>query len=238
MQNYQKLFYSYYYAQAPDGECVCVTRKVCFAPAEAPTDFNPYKQRWFYDPDAGYAIRLARTKSGDELGKRNAADLKSEERQQSRQCGCVGKSGEISCPMTCNNCPLNNDCVSNYKAANGAKCHKKCEVCSRSVTRNFELDKPIGNNDESSNAYVDLPDETADILAILEDKELLFALFSALDKLSPDDRELWDCFVKKVKKQDIADRFNLTLDGVYYREKRLKSILRSDETLKSFYTDN
>ena len=73
------------------------------------------------------------------------------------------------------------------------------------------------------------------ILAILEDREQLSALISALDNLAPDERELWDCLANKVKKQEIAVRFGITLDGVYYREKRLKSILRSDATLKTFY---
>ena len=96
---------------------------------------------------------------------------------------------------------------------------------------------PIACGDDGNKVYIDVQDETADILAILEDRERLSVLISALNKLAPDDRELWNCLVNKVKKQDIADRFNLTLDGVYYREKRIKSILCSNETLKSFYTD-
>ena len=156
---------------------------------EEPTPANPYKQRWWYDPEASYAIRLPRNRMGDVLGKRNAADLKAEERQQIRKA---------------ENCP-------------------------------GELDKPIACGDDGNTVFLEVVDETADVLAILEDRERLSALISALNKLAPDDRELWDCLVNNVKKQDIADRFNLTLDGVYYREKRLKSILRADATLKTFY---
>ena len=191
MRNYQKLYYQHYFQMFPNGTETEVTRRECFAPAEDPSPANPYKQRWWYDPEASYAIRLPRTKMGEMLGKRNAANLKAEERYQAR----------------------------------------KAEKCPG------ELDKPIACGDDGNTVFLEVVDETADVLAILEDRERLSALISALNKLAPDDRELWDCLVNNVKKQDIADRFKLTLDGVYYREKRIKSILCSNETLKSFYTD-
>ena len=191
MRNCQKLYYQHYFQMFPNGTETEVTRRECFAPAEDPSPANPYKQRWWYDPEASYAIRLPRTKMGEMLGKRNAANLKAEERYQAR----------------------------------------KAEKCPG------ELDKPIACGDDGNTVFLEVVDETADVLAILEDRERLSALISALNKLAPDDRELWDCLVNNVKKQDIADRFKLTLDGVYYREKRIKSILCSNETLKSFYTD-
>lgn len=192
MKNYQKLYYQHYYEMIPNGAEAEVTRRECFAPAEEPTPANPFKQRWFYDPEASYAVRLPRNQMGDCLGKRNAADLKAAERYLLRKS---------------ENCP-------------------------------GELDNPIAYGDDGNEVFIEVADETADILAILEDQERLSVLISTLNRLAPDDRELWTCLVNKMKKQDIADRFNLTLDGVYYREKRLKSILRSDNTLKSFYTDN
>ena len=191
MKNYQDLFYQHYYAQKQNGEYVAVTRRECFAPAEEPTPVNPYRQRWYYDLEASYAIRLPRTQTGDKLGKRNAADLKSEERYRDRKA---------------ENCPV-------------------------------ELDRPIVGSGDRNEMYMEVHDSTADILAIIEDQERLSALISALDRLAPDDRELWSCLVNKEKKQEIADRFNLTVDGVFYREKRLKSILRSDKTLKNFFID-
>ena len=189
MRNYQKLYYQHYFVMLPNGTETEVTRRECFAPAEEPTPTNPYKQRWWYDPEASYAIRLPRNQMGDNLGKRNAANLKAEERYQIR----------------------------------------KAEHCPG------ELARPIAYGGDGNAVFIEVADETADIIAILEDQEQLSALISALDRLAPDDRELWSCLVNKVKKQEIADRFNLTLDGVYYREKRLKSILRADATLKTFY---
>ena len=189
MRNYQKLYYQHYYEMLPNGTETEVTRRACFAPAEDPTPANPFKQRWYYDPEASYVIRLPRNQLGDDLGKRNAADLKALERYQVRK--------DKNCPG--------------------------------------ELDRPITCGEDGNDIFIEVEDETADILDILEDREQLAALISMLNKLAPEERELWNCLVKKVKKQEIADRFGITLDGVYYREKRLKSILRSDATLKIFY---
>ena len=188
MRNYQKLYYQHYYEMLPNGMETEVTRRACFAPAEDPTHVNPFKQRWYYDPEASYVIRLPRNQRGDDLGKRNAADLKATERYQVRKI---------------KNCP-------------------------------GELDKPI-SCDDGNEVLLEVEDKKADILAILDDREQLSALISALNRLAPDERALWDCLANKVKKQEIAVRFGITLDGVYYREKRLKSILRSDATLKTFY---
>ena len=189
MRNYQKLYYQHYYEMLPNVMETEVTRRACFAPAEDPTPANPFKQRWYYDPEASYVIRLPRNQLGDDLGKRNAADLKASERYQVRK--------DKNCPG--------------------------------------ELDRPITCGEDGNDIFIEVADEAAEILAILEDREQLSALISALNKLAPDERELWNCLAKKVKKQEIADRFGITLDGVYYREKRLKSILRSDATLKIFY---
>ena len=189
MKNYQKLYYQHYYEMLLNGMETEVTRRACFAPAEDPAHANPFKQRWYYDPEASYVIRLPRNQMGDDLGKRNAADLKATERYQVRKI---------------ENCP-------------------------------GELDRPVTSDGNGNDVLIEVADEAADILAILEDREQLSALISALKKLAPDDRALWDCLANKVKKQEIADRFGITLDGVYYREKRLKSIIRSDAALKTFY---
>lgn len=82
MKNYQKLYYQHYYEMLPNGAETEVTRRECFAPAEAPTPANPFKQRWFYDPEASYAIRLPRNQMGDDLGKSNNNLLQEADRLQ------------------------------------------------------------------------------------------------------------------------------------------------------------
>lgn len=211
MKNYQRLNYQCYYAMNPDGECVSVNLRECFAPATKPTADNPYPQRWFYDPEAGYVIRLARTKAGDNLGKRNAADLKAGERYQARKYQCVWK-GTKNCDQNC------------------AQCNR------RRTSRTVELDKSWGNDDDPDlQSRFDVADESANIEAMVVDGELLAALIAVLDKLGEDDRELWTLLRDKAKKQEIADHFNLTLDGVRYREKRLFAKLQADKTLRAFF---
>ena len=86
MLNYQKLHYDHYYVMNEIGETTTCSRAECFAP-ETYLPQCPYRQRWFYDPEAGYAVRLPRNHKGDELGLRNQADLKREERYASRRAG-------------------------------------------------------------------------------------------------------------------------------------------------------
>lgn len=192
MRNYQKMYYQHYYKILPDGTEKEVSRRECFAPAEEPTPTNPYKQRWYYDPEASYAVRLPRSPLGESLGKRNAADLKKEERVRSGQA----------------------------------------------KRRDIELDKPVSFEEDGREVYLEIEDENADVQAIIQDRAVLDALISVLDKLTPDERELWELMKARARKQEIAGRFGITLDGVRYREKRLKSIIGSNPILKGFFTDN
>ena len=192
MRDYQKLYFQYYYTMTPEGVETEVSRRECFAPPEEPTPDCSFVQRWWYDQEAGYAVRLPRSPLGEKLGKRNAADRKKQERT----------------------------------VINDAK------------YTDIELDKPINYSDDGSEVFTELEDETADVYAICEDQAQLDVLLDVLNTLSAEDRELWELMRSKAKKQEIADRFHITLDGVRYREKRLKGILGSDPVLKTFYTDN
>lgn len=88
MRNYQKLHYQNYYLMKDDNATVPCDRQTCFAP---PEDIHEcaYPQRWFYDPEAGYAVRLSRNAHGDAIGRRCMADLKKSERMQERGAGNV-----------------------------------------------------------------------------------------------------------------------------------------------------
>lgn len=85
MKNYQKLHYNNYYELKENGEYIAVSRIECFAKAKNPDESNQYKQRWYFDPEAGYAVRLPRNENSYIVSKRNAADLKASERRQSSQ---------------------------------------------------------------------------------------------------------------------------------------------------------
>jgi DNA-directed RNA polymerase specialized sigma24 family protein len=163
LKNYQSLRYQRYYNQDLDGKCVPVSRKECFAPATPPTADNPYPQRWFYDYEAGDVIRLARTKVGDELGKRNAADLRAEARHRERKIRCVWKGTK--------------------------NCDQNCAQCNHQHTsRTVELDHPKSNfdiADEAANIAACFEDEQRLVALISalgdlaeEDRELLLASYA------------------------------------------------------------
>ena len=46
---------------------------------------------------------------------------------------------------------------------------------------------------------------------------------------------LWEMMKDKVRKQDIADYFHLSLDGVRYRENRLKGIVRCQSSTEKVF---
>ena len=76
MLNYQRFPYKEYFLENEYGDFIRCSRRECFARAEKPTKDNPWKQRWYYDPDQSMAIRLARTEENDAIHRFNQASLK------------------------------------------------------------------------------------------------------------------------------------------------------------------
>lgn len=103
MLNYQQLSYDVYYLENENGDFIRCSKRECFAKAEKPTEENPWKQRWYYDPDQSMAIRLARTEKNHELHKLNQASLKQLERVRDKDSECVW-SGTAHCDQICGKC--------------------------------------------------------------------------------------------------------------------------------------
>lgn len=232
MLNYKALHYEKYLEMNAVGDTTFISRRTCFAPPEKPTADNPFIQRWFYSPDQAIAIRLPRNELGDQIGKGNAAELKKQERDNAAKTQCVGVM-DVPCYATCSQCPLDGCCDSKFTRKNGKVCRKKCEFCNRGVSRTVELDKSFSNEeDRDLDSRFDIADESADIAKIHEDLESLDALIAVYKRLEPSDQLLFRLMGAKAKKQVIAEQMKMTLDGVRYRENRLRKILRSDPTLK------
>ena len=235
MKNHQKQHYHEFYIMLSDGSSIKTSRRECFAPAEPVTSDKPYPQRWYYSPDQQMAIRLPRNELGEKFGKDNAVDLKSEERETERKNLCIGQTSHASCTVTCAECHFSDYCDSEYRAKNGVGCKRKCDCCSSYVRRTLELDKPLGFNDDGTEVTFDLADETADVEGTYSGTEQRDAIAAIIASLDPVDRELWFCLVRKIKKNEVADRLHMTVDGVYYRQKRLERMLRENEALKKFF---
>ncbi len=237
MKNHQKQHYHEFYLMLSDGSSIKTTRRECFAPAEPVTADNPYPQRWFYSPDGQMAIRLPRNEIGETFGKGNAADIKGEERDTERKNLCIGQTSHASCSVTCVGCHFRDYCDSDYRANNGINCKRKCDCCSLYVRRTLELDKPLGFNDDGTEVTFDLADESADVEGAYSSTEQQSTIAAIIASLDPVDRELWTCMVQKIKKVEIAKKLNMTVDGVYYRQKRLERLLRENEALKKIFTN-
>ncbi len=211
MKNYQRLYYKKYYIQDEDGKLIQVSKKACFSPAEPPSKENPNKQRWFYDVEASYAIRLARTKSNEELHRFNSTSLKQGERYRDGKLSCV------------------------WEGKKTAKCDQDCARCNRkNASRTVELDKSWEtSNDELESSFTPI-DESQDIFNILEEKEIMSILLVAYESLSIEDKELFNFLINKEKKKVIADKLKITVDGVRYRELQLRKKLLSNKNLKDY----
>lgn len=209
MKNYQSIYYKNYYAKNEEGKYVEVDREVCFAPAEQTTKENPYKQRWFYDVEAEYAVRLDRNQVNEDTHRFNSSSLKKEERYKYRKFACIWK--------------------------NTSNCDQNCNSCNRKNTsRTVELDKTwTGNSGEMESSFAPI-DETQDIFGDIENKEFVAVLVEAYEGLSTEDQLLFNSLVERKAKKEIAKLLDITVDGVRYRELQLRKKLLSNKDLKEF----
>jgi hypothetical protein len=223
VKNYQKLYFSRYYAQDKNGEYVPVARSECFAPPEELPD-NPYPQRWFYDAEAGYAVRLARTAEGDALGKRNNADLKAEERRWARENQCVGIH-DARCPAGCEGCPYRDGCDAPERLEDGKGCKRKCDCCDRFERRILELDRPAATGEEDADAYIDIAD-TVDVAKIATDSAVLELLLLAVEEMTPEEKALFNAtFVNRRTVRDYGAEIHVSHQMVSKRMKKLREKL-------------
>src|SRR5690625_7466520 len=91
MKNFKKIRYQKYYVTDENGKHTQVSREVCLEQPESPTKDNPYKQRWYYDIEAGYNVRLARTKANEDIHRYNVTSIKKEERYREKKFFCILK---------------------------------------------------------------------------------------------------------------------------------------------------
>ena len=209
MKNYQRVNYKKYYAQDENEKYVEVDRKTCFASADQPTENNSYKQRWFYDEEAGYVVRLSRNKGSEDIHRLSSTSLKREERYRNRKFACI------------------------YENTN--KCNQECDRCTHDNTsRTVELDRDWSNGNSEMSTFFTPADDSQDIFNILEDRELKKLIKDAFESLSPEDQLLFNCLIERKAKKAVAKLLDITVDGVRYRELQLRKKLLAHKDLKRF----
>lgn len=205
MKNYLAKHYEHFYIQTTNEQTVETTRAECIAPGEAPTADNSYKQRWFYDFEAGYIIRLLRNEQGEKLYRDNEASLKKEERYQFRKYACVSK-GTGNCD---NNC---------------AKCTRK------KFARTIDLDKPRcsnGENDEESYLDIAAPDVFAEREEEEERAKEYARLHEVISQLSEKRQKVCRLyFFKGYTAKQIGEMFGVTEAAVLQQIATIKKIIK------------
>lgn len=204
MKNYLAKHYNHYYIQTIDGQTVETTRLECIAPGENPTAENPYKQRWFYDFEAGYIIRLLRNEQGEKLYRDNEASFKKEERYQFRKYACVSKETG-NCDSDCRNCQRNR------------------------VARTIDLDKPRcsdGENDEESYLDIAAPDAFAEREEKEDQAEEYARLHAVINTLSEKRQKVCRLyFFMGYTAKQIGEMFGVTEAAVLQQISTIKKII-------------
>ena len=110
--------------------------------------------------------------------------------------------------------------------ANGNRCAGECSQCDKQRTGSvLSLDKLTEDG-------FDIADPT-DFIVLIEDEQVVAALYTALDKLGPLDRQIVDLFNAGKSEREIAAVVGMSQKGVNKRKARIFAELR--EQLKAFF---
>ena len=215
--NFLKRSYKHYYIQNSSGEWEEVDRLVCISYDSATSFTGRYPQRWFYDFESDYIVRLSRDSAGEQLYNAVRYLRRKEKKHTAEQFGCVG----TDCPK----------CKGWEEIVDG---EPKCKNCPNKVVL-VALDKENDQTDTSS--YLEL-DSGIDIGLHYETSYLIETLYAVLGGFTSEEQKLWNCLAAEMKRKDIALLFGWTEDKLYYRQTLLFKKLRSNERLKDFFENH
>lgn len=107
-------------------------------------------------------------------------------------------------------------------------CDGDCLVCEfRAAGDNLSLDYTIEFEEGGQVSWVDsLLDDTPDAQSILEDQELLCALYQKLQELDPEGRRICELIMEGKSERDIASDLGISRNTYTYRRDKLLRILR------------
>lgn len=204
MKNFLSKHYDHYYIQVDDVQAVETTRAECIAPGEEPTVDNPYKQRWYYDIEASYIIRLLRNEKGEKLYRDNASFIRGNERYHARKYACVSK-GTGNCDNDCTNCTRTR------------------------ISRTVKLDKPILGNEESDDCLyleIEAPDHFAELEEEDDKKEKYKRLYEVIELLSDKQKQVCNLYLKGKTAKEIGGILGVSKQAIIQQLSTIKNKIK------------
>ena len=107
-------------------------------------------------------------------------------------------------------------------------CDGNCLVCEfHSAGDNLSLDYTVEDGDGKQKSWADdLQDDSPDAQSIMEDRELLCALYKKLQELDPECRRICELIMEGKSERDIASALGMSRNTYTYRRDKLLRILR------------
>ena len=89
------------------------------------------------------------------------------------------------------------------------------------------LDYAVEDGEGNQKSWADdLPDDTPNAQSIMEDRELLCALYQKLQELAPEGRRICELIMEGKSERDIASSLGVSRNTYTYRRDKLLRILR------------
>lgn len=107
-------------------------------------------------------------------------------------------------------------------------CDGDCLVCEfRSAGDNLSLDYTVEDGKGKQKSWADdLQDDSPDAQSIMEDRELLCALYKKLQELDPEGSRICELIMEGKSERDIASALGVSRNTYTYRRDKLLRILR------------
>jgi hypothetical protein len=216
--DFMKHDFKNYFAPDGRGDYKAVSRSECLS-YDKRSFTGKYPQRWHWDAESSFVIRLERNDRGERIYNEARADRRRLQKTALEQSGCV-----------CKECL---DCKG-WDVAVGSE--RKCDTCVKHVLF-ISLDEDTTAEDGNKAVCVELSADT-DVHQEIKSSFLLETLHKELQGFTAIERDLWRHLVAGDSKKAIAAHFGWTLDKLSYRQLKLFSKIRSNSGLKSFFEND
>ena len=109
-------------------------------------------------------------------------------------------------------------------------CDMDCLTCPYAKAGDqLSLDNTVNDGDGNEKSWLDdMPDESAAIAEVLEDAELLHALYAKLNELDPEGRLICQLIMEGKSERDCSKEMGLSRNTFVYRRDKLFQKLRSE----------